>query len=242
MHCRMKWSAYFRGVTISQVSSLKSRLCSKMPSWSFVTRLSLSSQISSDITRDQVKTVIMLFLTQIDLCHLSTHAMSKTLHFPPFIFTETGSSSFHSLSQVLPLCREQWKCLKVQLHTTTISVVVLVVHFLWLYFWGALMTTTTTTTLPCSTTIQGVIGGSAMVVIYFLGFNFACSYSLVLRENFKAKAWESTSSKNFHLDELSTRIHELIVPTLRLAPIGRMFNEFKCTLQVQEWSCVNEKS
>ena len=103
------------------------------------------------------------------------------------------------------------------------------------------MTTTTTTTLPCSTMIQGEIGSSAMVVIYILWFNFVCSYFVVLRESFKAKAWESICSRHFPLDEFSTRIHELFVPTPRLAPIGRMFIEFKCTLQVQEWLCVNEK-
>jgi hypothetical protein len=45
MDCRMKWSPCFRGVTILQVSSLKSRLCSKMLLWSCVTRLSLESNI-----------------------------------------------------------------------------------------------------------------------------------------------------------------------------------------------------
>lgn len=45
MDCRMKWSPCFRGVTILQVSSLKSRLCSKMLLWSCVARLSLESNI-----------------------------------------------------------------------------------------------------------------------------------------------------------------------------------------------------
>jgi hypothetical protein len=241
MDCRMNRSPCFRGVTILQVSSLKSRLCSKMLLWSCVARLSLLSRISSDITRHQVKLLSCCFGPSL-ICVTWAH-MPCQERFTSHLSVYSNWIVIIPLSESspAPLLRTM-KMSQGAVSQPPFRWLVVVDHFFWLYFWGALMTTATTTTLPCSTTIQGVIGSSAMVVIYFLWYNFVCSYFVVLRENFKAKAWESICSRHYHLDELSTRIHELFVPTPRLSPIGGMYIEFKCTLQVQQWLCVNEKS
>ena len=47
-----------------------------------------------------------------------------------------------------------------------------------------------------------------LAMVSLLWLSFVCSYSVALRENFKAKAWERICKRSLILDKLPTRIHE----------------------------------